>query len=66
MQGTIKKIVTDKNFGFISQEGVEKDVFFHGDKLDGIKFEDLNEGDSVTFDTEDTDKGPAAMNLKKA
>ena len=65
MQGTIKKIVTGKNFGFISQEGVDKDVFFHADKLEGISFNDIQEGDSVTFDTEDSEKGPAAVNVKK-
>ena len=66
MQGTIKKIVTDKNFGFISQEGGEKDVFFHKDKLEGVSFEELKEGDNVTFEVEDTPKGPAAVNVKKA
>ena len=65
MQGTIKKLVTDKNFGFISQEGVEKDVFFSSTSLDGIKFEELKEGDAVTFETEEGEKGPAAINLKK-
>ena len=66
MQGTVKKIITDKNFGFISQEGVDKDVFFHADKLEGISMEDLNEGDAVTFETEEGDKGPSAINVKKA
>ena len=66
MQGTVKKILTDKNFGFISQEGVDKDVFFHADKLEGISMEDLNEGDAVTFETEEGDKGPSAINVKKA
>lgn len=66
MQGTIKKIVADKNFGFISQEGVEKDVFFHSEKLDGVNFEDLNEGDAVTFEVEEGEKGPSAINVKKA
>jgi CspA family cold shock protein len=66
MQGTIKKILADKNCGFISQEGVEKDVFFAAAKLDGVKFEDLKEGDTVTFETEQGDRGPAAINVKKA
>lgn len=64
MQGTIKKIVTGKNFGFISHEG-EKDLFFHANNLDGISFEELREGDSVTFEVEQGDKGPAAINVKK-
>ncbi|OGY50632.1 MAG: cold-shock protein [Candidatus Buchananbacteria bacterium RIFCSPLOWO2_01_FULL_56_15] len=66
MQGIIKKILADKKCGFISQEGVEKDVFFSGAKLDGISFEDLKEGDAVTFEVEAGDRGPAAVGVKKA
>ena len=65
MQGTIKKLVSDENFGFISHEG-EKDLFFHANNLDGISYGELNEGDEVTFDVEQGDKGPAAVNVKKA
>ena len=65
MQGTIKKIVTDKGFGFISQEGVEKDVFFHREKLNGVTFEDLKEGDTVSFEIEQGEKGPSAVDVKK-
>lgn len=66
MQGTIKKLITDKGFGFISQESGDKDVFFHRDKLEGVSFEDLREGDAVTFEVEQAAKGPAAVNVKKA
>lgn len=66
MQGTIKKIVADKKIGFISQEDVEKDTFFSSDKLDGVNFEDLKEGDSVIFESEEGDRGPVATNVKKA
>ncbi len=65
MQGTVKKLVTERNFGFISQEG-QKDLFFHGNSLDGISFADLREGDTVTFEIEQGDKGPSAINVKKA
>jgi len=65
MQGTIKKIVAEKKFGFISQEGVEKDVFFSETKLEGIAFADLKEGDTVTFEVEEGEKGPSAINVKK-
>lgn len=58
--------MADKKCGFISQEGVEKDVFFSGAKLDGISFEDLKEGDAVTFEVEAGDRGPAAVGVKKA
>ncbi|MDD5071446.1 MAG: cold shock domain-containing protein [Patescibacteria group bacterium] len=64
MQGTIKKL-TDKNFGFISQEGGD-DLFFHANSLDGISFDQLREGDAVTFEVEKTPKGNAAVSVKKA
>lgn len=66
MQGTIKKIVADRNFGFISQEGSDKDVFFHKDNIEGINFEDLKEGDAVTFEIEEGDRGPSATKVQKA
>lgn len=65
MQGTIKKL-TDKNFGFISQEGSEKDLFFHANELVGVDFNDLREGDAVSFEVNDTPKGQAAVQVKKA
>ena len=65
MQGTIKKL-TDKNFGFISQEGGDKDLFFHANELVGAEFNDLREGDAVSFEVTDTPKGQAAVQVKKA
>ncbi len=66
MTGVIKKIVADKAFGFIKAEGRDKDLFFHKDKVMG-SFEDLKEGDTVTFDEDLTGmKGPAAVNVQKA
>ena len=65
MQGIIKKL-TDKNFGFISQEGEEKDLFFHANSLEGADFSELQEGDNVTFEVEDTPKGQAAVKVNKA
>ncbi|MBL7053731.1 cold shock domain-containing protein [Patescibacteria group bacterium] len=65
MEGTIKKL-TDKNFGFITQEDSDKDLFFHASELDGVEFSDLREGDAVTFEVKDTPKGPAANQVKKA
>lgn len=66
MQGIIKKIIADKNFGFISQEGVEKDIFFHKAQLDGVSFEDIKEGDHVVFEVENTDRGLSAISIKRA
>ena len=63
MNGTIKTLVRDRKFGFISREGEEKDLFFHSEGLNGVKFEDLNEGDKVTFEIVEGEKGPAAKNV---
>ncbi len=65
MTGTIKKL-TDKGFGFITAEGLAKDLFFHSNSLSGVAFADLREGDTVSFETEETPKGPAAVNVSKA
>jgi len=64
MTGTIKKL-TDKNFGFIAQEGGD-DLFFHANSLDGVEFESLREGDKVEFEVTDTPKGKAADKVRKA
>ncbi len=63
MKGTIKT-KTDKGFGFISREGEEKDLFFHSNDLDGISFDELQEGAEVTFDVVDGEKGPSAKKVK--
>jgi CspA family cold shock protein len=65
MTGTIKR-VTDKGFGFISREGEEKDLFFHANDLNGVSFNELKVGDTVTFDIEQGQKGPAAKNVTRA
>ena len=45
MEGTIKRL-TDKGFGFIS-DGSDKDLFFHSSALQGVRFDDLREGQKV-------------------
>lgn len=65
MDGTIKTL-TDKGFGFITVEGDDKDIFFHSSSLIDVTFDELNQGDAVTFDTEDSDKGPRAVNVALA
>jgi len=65
MTGTIKKL-TDKGFGFITAEGMGKDLFFHSNGLVGVQFSELREGDAVSFDTEDSPKGMNAVNVKRA
>lgn len=63
--GTIARL-TEKGFGFIAREGEEKDVFFHTNELDGVQFDDLREGDAVTFEIEESPKGLNATGVKKA
>jgi CspA family cold shock protein len=65
MNGVIKK-KTDKGFGFITVEGQEKDLFFHGNSLVDVTFDELREGDKVSFDVEDSQKGPNAVRVKRA
>jgi len=66
MEGKIKNLVQDKNFGFISVEGREKDLFFHANSLvPGLAFTDLAVGDMVSFDEADSPKGPNAVNVAK-
>jgi CspA family cold shock protein len=62
--GVIKKL-TDRGFGFIGSEGEAKDLFFHGKSLIGVQFDELREGDAVTYDVEDSPKGPNAVNVKR-
>lgn len=64
MEGTIKKL-TDKGFGFIIIDGEDKDLFFHGNELKNVKFEELKEGDKVSFDKSDSPKGPNATNVNR-
>jgi CspA family cold shock protein len=68
MNGVIKKKMEGKDFGFISVEGQEKDVFFHKSEVtDASGFEGLSEGDKVTFDTKQDAQGRTnATNVQKA
>ncbi len=63
MQGKIKKLVNDKHFGFITPEDGSKDLFFHANELSGVSFDQLHEGDTVSFEVTDTPKGPAAVKV---
>lgn len=65
MQGTIKT-KTDRGFGFISVEGEAKDLFFHSNELQGVTFDELQVGDTVTFDVAEGPKGKNAKNVKRA
>jgi CspA family cold shock protein len=63
--GTIKTL-TDRGFGFIAREGEAKDLFFHSKELVGVTFDELREGDTVTFEVTEGDKGPAATKVSRA
>jgi CspA family cold shock protein len=62
--GKIKR-VTDRGFGFISQEGSDKDLFFHSKELVGVQFNELQEGDSVEFEVSESPKGPNAIRVSR-
>ena len=63
--GTIARL-TDKGFGFISIAGQEKDLFFHSNELVNVAFDDLREGDQVSFEVAESPKGPNAVKVSKA
>ena len=61
--GKIKKLVRERGFGFISDtDGTE--VFFHRSSLMDVEFDALSEEQSVEFETEKSDKGPRAINVR--
>jgi len=61
-QGTIKKLVTDKGFGFI--RGERGDLFFHHTALEGTTIEELQIGQTVQYDEGNGPKGPRAENVR--
>ena len=61
-EGTIKRL-TNKGFGFISTGGA-KDLFFHSSSLEGVSFEELREGQKVSYTEGRGPKGPCAENVK--
>jgi CspA family cold shock protein len=65
MEGAIKK-VTDKGYGFIEVEGKDNDLFFHSNDLIEVNFDELQEGDKVTFEIAESPKGENAVEIKRA
>jgi CspA family cold shock protein len=65
MTGKIHTL-SDRNFGFITPEGQQGDVFFHDSSLVGVTFNELKVGDAVSFEVEQAEKGPRAVNVQRA
>lgn len=62
VNGTVKWFNEEKGFGFISQEG-DKDVFVHHSEIQVQGFRTLKEGQKVTMEVEEGEKGPQAKNV---
>ena len=60
-EGTIKRL-TDRGFGFIDT-GSDKDLFFHASSVEGVGFEELQEGQRVSYTEGHGQKGPCAENV---
>ncbi len=65
LNGKVKWFNGARGYGFIEREGEEKDIFVHffAVKKSGLKY--LEEGEQLTFEIENSEKGPAAINLQK-
>ena len=62
-EGTIKRI-TNKGFGFI-EDGTGTDMFFHSSNVEGVPYEELREGNRVSYNVGQGPKGPRAENVRK-
>ncbi len=63
-QGKIKRLVSDRGFGFIEVEG--GDLFFHHSEVQGASIEELREGQVVEYEIGEGRKGPCATNVRVA
>ena len=63
-KGTVKWFSNKKGYGFIAHEG-GKDIFVHYSSINSDGFKTLSEGESVTFEVEDGQRGPVAKNVQK-
>ena len=63
-EGTVKWFSEKKGYGFIEQENGQ-DVFVHYSSIDMSGFKTLTEGDRVSFEIEESDRGPVAKNVSK-
>ena len=66
-KGIIKRLISDRRFGFITADGQEKDLFFHGNELQGVDYNSLVEGQEVEFEiSTGSDGRSAAVKVKLA
>ncbi len=63
LQGSIKRIIRDRGFGFIRTSG-GKEVFFHRSALIDVNLGSLSEGQRVEFEVEEGPKGPRASRVR--
>jgi cold shock protein len=63
MNGTVKRLVSDKGFGFIIADG-GNEYFFHNSACGNIRFDELREGQAVAFESGEGPKGPRAENVR--
>jgi CspA family cold shock protein len=63
-EGTIVNL-TDKGFGFIKADGMDKDLFFHSNELLNVAFDSLQKGDKVSFEVAESPKGLNAVQVSK-
>jgi len=63
-EGIVKWFSNKKGYGFIEQEG-DKDLFVHHSAINMTGFKTLEKGDRVSFDVEESDRGPEAKNVTK-
>ena len=69
MTGQIKRLDRERGFGFIRPEGASEDVFFHTSALEGLVFDQLNEGQTVSFEKQPDERDPRrsrAVNVRTA
>ncbi len=65
LNGTIKRLMSDKGFGFVASED-GNEYFFHQSACSGVEFYELHEGQAVAFDGGEGPKGPRAENVSLA